>query len=202
MSRTAPEPTADAASDPRRRALLTAAVEVFTRYGYRKTSMDEVARAAEISRQGLYLHFPTKEDLFRAALGFALSTSLEGALGRLREPGATLEAQLAGAFDEWVGRYVGKMGAGASDIVEAASTLMGPVIAEHEARFADAVAKVITSGRLAAAYRPAGLSARQLFDVLNATARGLKYGSESREAFGRSMTLAVRAMCAPLLEGR
>ena len=46
--------------DPRRSRLLEAALGVFLRYGYKKTSMDEVARAADLSRQGLYLHFATK----------------------------------------------------------------------------------------------------------------------------------------------
>ena len=50
------EESADVISgDSRREALLEAAVGVFARYGFRKTSMDEVARAAGVSRQGLYL---------------------------------------------------------------------------------------------------------------------------------------------------
>jgi AcrR family transcriptional regulator len=38
----------------RQERVLAAALEVFGRYGFRKTSMDEVARSADISRQGLY----------------------------------------------------------------------------------------------------------------------------------------------------
>ena len=44
-------------TDTRQEAVLEAAVGVFARYGFRKTSMDEVARAAGVSRQGLYLQF-------------------------------------------------------------------------------------------------------------------------------------------------
>jgi AcrR family transcriptional regulator len=39
---------------PRRADVLDAAWRTFTRYGYRKTSMDDVAAEAEISRPGLY----------------------------------------------------------------------------------------------------------------------------------------------------
>ena len=53
---------------------------------------------------------------------------------------------------------------------------------------------------LAAAYKAAGLGARQLADTLYATARGLKYASATREQFVQGMTVAVRAMCAPLRE--
>src|SRR5258708_36742368 len=50
----------------RRLAILEAATPVFLRYGYKKTSMDDLARAAGLSRQGLYLHFENKEALFKA----------------------------------------------------------------------------------------------------------------------------------------
>ena len=49
----------------RRDAILQSAAGVFLRYGYRKTSMDDLARAADLSRQGLYLHFANKEALFK-----------------------------------------------------------------------------------------------------------------------------------------
>src|SRR5688572_25054847 len=101
----APAP-AEALADARRRALLDAALTVFLRYGFRKTSMDDVARAADISRQGLYLHFPTKEDLFRAATRHALEGALRAAGDVLAERARPLEARLVGAFDQWVGRWV------------------------------------------------------------------------------------------------
>lgn len=185
-------------ADPRRRALLEAAVGVFTRYGYRKTSMDEVARAAGISRQGLYLHFPTKEDLFRAGVKHTLESGIQAATASLRDGERSLEARLVGAFDAWVGRFVGTMGAGAADLHEAASALIGPMIEEHEAQFGEAVARALTAGGVTAAYRGAGLNARQLAETLGATARGLKYTSATREAFGKSMSVAVRALCAPV----
>mgnify|MGYP000181502491 FL=1 len=73
-------------SDERRAALLAAAAEVFARYGYRKASMDDVARAAGLSRQGLYLHYPTKEQLFREGLRHLIDTLLAGASAALDDP--------------------------------------------------------------------------------------------------------------------
>ena len=62
------ESTSSTADRTRQERVLAAALGVFGRYGFRKTSMDEVARAAGISRQGLYLYFASKEALFRAAV--------------------------------------------------------------------------------------------------------------------------------------
>jgi AcrR family transcriptional regulator len=47
----------------RREKIMTAAKELFTRFGYRKTSMDEVARAARVTKPTVYAYFPSKEDL-------------------------------------------------------------------------------------------------------------------------------------------
>ncbi|HEY0708311.1 MAG TPA: helix-turn-helix domain-containing protein [Polyangia bacterium] len=184
--------------DTRRRAILDAAVTVFIRFGFRKTSMEEVARAAQVSRQGLYLHFSTKEDLFREAVHHTMAQSLDAALVALRDPARDLEQKLLGAFDAMTGRYVGMMGASASDLVETASALLGPILQEHEEKFADAVAKAIVTGKLAAAYKGVGLSARQLADVFGAAARGLKYTCGSRADFHDGMANVVRALCAPL----
>jgi AcrR family transcriptional regulator len=85
------------AVEPRHEALLTAAVGVFARFGYRKTSMDEVARAAGVSRQGLYLLFADKEELFRKAVNFKLSGQLRAALEALSNPSRPLETRLVAA---------------------------------------------------------------------------------------------------------
>ncbi len=190
---TAPEP-----DESRKRGLLEAAITVFMRYGYRKTSMDEVARAAQVSRQALYLHFANKEDLFRAAVKQVLEGSLQAAVQAARDPQLSVDQKLVRVFDAWMGRYVGMHGSGASDLAEAAGTLVGPLYAEHETQFTELLAKIIGSAGLATAYRPAGLTARQLAETLYATARGLKHSSPSREAFNRSMTVAVKALCLPL----
>jgi len=57
----------------RRDAVLASALVTFARFGYRKTSMEEVARAAHISRPGLYFLFSSKELLFRAAVTRSLN---------------------------------------------------------------------------------------------------------------------------------
>ena len=57
-----------------------------------------------------------------------------------------------------------------------------------------------TNDKAIGARLAARLTARQLAETLYATARGLKHGSSS-EGFTRAMTVAVRAMCAPLKQG-
>ena len=48
--------------------ILAAAAEQLTRYGYAKTTLDAVARAAGVAKGTLYLRWRTREDLFVAVL--------------------------------------------------------------------------------------------------------------------------------------
>lgn len=185
--------------DARRSRLLDAALSVFLRYGFRKTSMDQVARAADVSRQGLYLHFATKEELFQATLQHAMEASLRSASEGLSDVSLPLEERLVRGFDAWVGRYVGMVGADAKDLTEVLSAMgLGEEAARYEALFQEAVVKVLRASGLVAAYKSTGLTARQLTDTLYATARGLKYISGTREAFVQGIGVAVRALCMPL----
>ncbi|MCA9904828.1 MAG: TetR/AcrR family transcriptional regulator [Anaerolineae bacterium] len=52
----------------RQQKILDAAFTLITHYGYDKTTVDDIARAAGISKGAIYLHFKSKEALFEALL--------------------------------------------------------------------------------------------------------------------------------------
>lgn len=52
--------------EERRQRVVAAALEAFSRFGYRRTAMADIAAAAGLSRPSLYLVFPGKEAVFRA----------------------------------------------------------------------------------------------------------------------------------------
>jgi AcrR family transcriptional regulator len=191
-------PAPPVVDDARRRRLLDAALATFARYGFRKTSMEEVARTAGISRQGLYGHYATKEALFREAVRFALESGLTAVSAQLHDTSRPIADRLTGAFDAWIGRYVGLFGADVTDLQEASTQLLGSLLLDHDVLFVDAITKAVRGSGLPAAYKSLGLTARQLADTLNATARGLKYSCRTREEFVERMHVAVRAMCLPL----
>jgi AcrR family transcriptional regulator len=55
--------------EERRRMIMEAAKNRFQRFGYSKTTMEEVAGDAGISKGTIYLYFQNKEDVFYALLG-------------------------------------------------------------------------------------------------------------------------------------
>lgn len=187
--------------DARQLAVLDAAVAVFARFGFRKASMDEVARAAGVSRQGLYLQFANKEELFRKTLEHSLNNQLNAAVAALARQDS-LEARIIAACDAWSGRFVGSLGSDAADLMCASTSLAGTTLTHYEAEFELALARAIADSPLNGFCTTAGLSPADLARTLHATARGLKQSSATREEFVKGMTVAARMFCTPLKQRR
>jgi AcrR family transcriptional regulator len=49
-----------------REKIIKAAIDAFSKYGFDRTRMDDVAKTADLSKGTIYLHFKSKEDLFYA----------------------------------------------------------------------------------------------------------------------------------------
>ena len=52
----------------RRATILTAAAACFTRYGYAKTTLDDIGQACQLNKASLYYYFPGKDELFIAVV--------------------------------------------------------------------------------------------------------------------------------------
>ncbi len=61
----------------RREEILAAAATVFAEHGYRATDVQQIADHAGVGKGTVYRHFPTKEELFLAALDASLRQLLE-----------------------------------------------------------------------------------------------------------------------------
>ncbi|MFN8451677.1 MAG: helix-turn-helix domain-containing protein [Anaerolineae bacterium] len=55
-------------SSQREQRILDAAAELIEHYGYDKTTVDDIAREAGVSKGAIYLHFKSKEALFEALI--------------------------------------------------------------------------------------------------------------------------------------
>lgn len=57
--------------------LLDAALGVFLRYGYRRTTMGDIAKAAMMSRPSLYARFANKDEVYGAVFSLHIDRMLE-----------------------------------------------------------------------------------------------------------------------------
>ncbi len=94
--------------------ILDAAMGVFRRHGFRRSSIEQAAEAAGLTRQALYHHFKSKEALFRAvierlhenalAAEIAAGSAAEKAGGSLAD---ILVAQVTGRLAQLIGSLEG-----------------------------------------------------------------------------------------------
>lgn len=171
----------------RRTRVLAAALRVFGRHGYRKASMDDVANAAGISRPGLYFHFSSKPELFRATVEHSLDAAITAARLALADPDRPLRERLIEAFDHWSGRYVGPVAAEIDALIDSNPELLGTMPAEYPKQFLAIVTEALTADRAGRAAIPPIDVARTLMS----TATGIKHGVGTPEEFRAQMTTAI-----------
>ena len=87
--------------EDRRTQILDAAIECFLRYGYAKTSMNDIATACKLSRSLLYLQFKTKEEIFGAGLTSMFERAYEAAMA-VKARRMSKRDKLIGLVDAWV----------------------------------------------------------------------------------------------------
>ena len=54
--------------------IVSVAYKLFSRFGFQKTSMDEIAKTAHRAKGSLYYHFSSKERLFREVVSLEMTT--------------------------------------------------------------------------------------------------------------------------------
>ncbi|PID91395.1 MAG: TetR family transcriptional regulator [Bacteroidetes bacterium] len=80
-----------------RSQIIDVARKIFTRYGFRKTTMEEIAIATGKGKSSIYYYFPGKEDIFRAVVEREVSElrqHLAFSIGKDERPDAKLKAYM------------------------------------------------------------------------------------------------------------
>jgi len=181
------------ASTARRESILQAAIAVFLRYGFKKTSMDDLARAAGLSRQGLYLHFPTKDALFQEAVLSLLQQSRLSMRAALAREDLAIEERLLGAFIALKSHGGSEMSQEhMTELFATAVQLVGPVLDELDRELMADLARVLTASGTAAAWTDAGLTAEDLARHLHATSHGSKHFAKTADDYRERMRVAIR----------
>ncbi len=81
-------------ADPKRLRILEGAMKVFLAYGFSRVTMDDIARAADMSRPALYLLFKNKTEIYRALGTMLLRNSVEQARLALEADGSFPERMM------------------------------------------------------------------------------------------------------------
>jgi AcrR family transcriptional regulator len=184
-----------------RERILSAAFVRFARYGFRRTSMEDIAGEAGVSRAALYLQFRNKEEIFKS-LAQDLQTVALARAGAALEASGPLAERVRNAIEgkslEMV-RITLESPHG-SELLDETGRLCGDLVAETERRFADQLTRVL---RRAAADGEIDLAAAELTSpaaalLLLRAVRGLKGPGVTVDDFQTGLAALVRVFVAGL----
>lgn len=153
--------------------VLAAGRLVFLRYGYKRTTMNDIAEAAKMSRPAVYLVFPSKEEVFAAVLKRAMGEMLEEIRVGLPQFGNVPE-KMTFAFETWCVRPYEMTLASpdAKDLLESGYVYANEVVTEAFVEFEAIVAGVLEPAVRAQAN--VALSASQITHILVSAVPGFK----------------------------
>lgn len=166
-------------SDAKRAAILDAAVAQFSHYGFRRTSMEEVANAAGVAKGTVYLYVRNKQELFREVCTHVADSFLsraEEARARGDALGDTVREVLEAKF---VFLYeLVHSSPHATEIIASKNHVAAEVFVTANRRYLELLADVLeqaeVSGTLALAAR--GMSAAEAAGLLIRCAHGTGSG--------------------------
>ena len=185
--------------------ILDATMLVFRRHGFRRSSIEQVAEAAGLTRQALYHHFDSKEALFRAVIERVHEAAIAA------EDAAIGEAEKAddGLADILVAGMTARMRAmiasfdGSPHIEELysehlvhARDLYQRYSARYQERLVVTIARITRRQKLAL---PQGLSPAEFARLIEMAVHGSKSqhpAMQPADAFLNDMALMVRTLCA------
>jgi len=167
MTRTAEQNRQDAAAtrrETRREEILRAAQELFHRQGYANTSLDDIARAVGIKREGLYYYFENRTQILITIIK-PLGLQLRDAVKAILDSDDTPEGKIRRAVENHLMRFENRFAESKITLrddyfAENEDVLaeMGPIWDEYE----DHWAAIIEEGQAAGVFDPK-LDARLAF---------------------------------------
>ena len=175
--------------NPKREAILSAAETLFRRYGYRRTSMEDIAKETGMSRPSVYSHFKNKDEVFRSLSEKIHEKALHETSRSLNaDPKKTsLEERLEGALAARLGgvHTFGDESPHGNEICDEANRLCGDIVSDASSRF-----QVMLTNALRKAGRDGdinlgspGPSPQVAAELLNLGAYGLIRGAEDSATF-------------------
>ena len=164
-------------ADPKRRRVLDGAMKVFLAYGFARTTMDDIARAANVSRPALYLLFRNKSEIYRAIAAAMLSDSLVKA-DRALSSRAAFGDRLMKMVEDCLISMMRTISASphGSEILDMKGSLAGDIAADWRRRLTERLARAIEeeAAQNGVGLEARGISAVALADMLLDGLQGLK----------------------------
>lgn len=183
--------------DEKKQHIMTAAAEVFTRYGFKKASMQDIADAAMMSRAALYLHFKNKDDLFRSLMTWHHGEALKAAEAAFSSSHSFI-ARMETALTDFTMTIMAPVKASTHglELFEANMILAGDINAATSLRLHGLIENAVKSAisRHEISLAAIGLSAEALADLLYVCLDGIKKAPNGLEKLDQRLAALMRLL--------
>jgi len=160
-------------------AIVKAAICVMSRYGVKRTTMNDIANAAEISRQTLYNSFANKDEVLRAAVRQGCERSVTD-IRQDWQQAAGLGEKLDAFFQHTVIFYYDFIHSApdADDIVSGFNTAGKDELEKAQDRYKSLLEEVLSPYETTISN--AGMTVSQLAEIVCVSSVGYKYKARSK----------------------
>jgi AcrR family transcriptional regulator len=191
------------ADDVKRHRVLDGAMRVFLSYGYQRVTMDDIARAAEMSRPALYLLFRNKADIYRA-IGARMFDISSQAIDRVLAQDGGLGERLNIVIDQIMIEMMCQItdSPHGAELLDLKNSLAADMVEAWHRRSAGQFRGAIESeaARLGINLPDRGLSAEGLAELLMDGLEGMKHrvpGAEAQRLAARQLVRVVELALKP-----
>lgn len=134
-------------SSDRRSRILAGAREAFLRFGYKRTSLADIASGAGVSRTAVYHYFTNKDEVLLAVVDEMNDKTLR-ASQKVLDEGHPIETAMVGLLDAKFGRTLAllKESPHGAELIDATHRLVGPAARVADAAFQGCVVKALVAG--------------------------------------------------------
>ena len=191
--------------ETKRQAILDAALKLFSQYGYRRTSIDDIAREAEIAKGTVYLSFKSKEEIFRALCECLIERSEEG-VNAARAAGGPIEERLIAAIAAKFGFLFETVyrSPHAAELMDSKNRLSADIFARAGRRYMkmlrEMIEEAVDAGELALSRME--IDADGLAQMLVAAGHGIEQTANGPARYRRMLREIVRLIVAGLSPSR
>lgn len=189
-------------SQAKQEAVFDAAAKVFAQYGFRRTTMNDIAQAAGISRPALYLMFDNKEHLFHELAAYRVNLALGATKEFLNQEGSISDRFIGalGVFEKTYSEPVANSPHG-EELIDVNMNLASDVMSRGQEKLVTILTKLLKEAEVKnqVSFTSTSMSPKALVELLLASIFGIKKRAGSKTEYRKQTQQVARIFLASII---
>lgn len=192
-----------ARASAKKNAVLDTTADVFAQYGFKRTTMNDIAQAAGISRPALYLMFENKEHLFHELAAYRIDLALKEAKAVLEGDGSVASRFIDAimVFEKTYTEPVANSPHGA-ELVDVNMSLAADVMTKGNSKLVAALAKLLRDADKTgeASFENTPLTPKTFVELLLSSITGIKKKAGTKAEYRKQTQQVAQVFLATIIK--